>query len=44
MSTIFLQEQNQSQYINDGKFKPGTYVFLDKKEKQFAKSFDVKVS
>jgi hypothetical protein len=38
------QHANQELYINEGSYKPGTFVFLDKKETSFSKSFDVKVS
>jgi hypothetical protein len=38
------QAENQKNYIEKGTYKPGSFVFLDKKEKTFSKSFDVKVT
>jgi hypothetical protein len=37
------QTSNQERYMKTGQLKPGDFVFLDKKEKSFSKSFDYKV-
>jgi hypothetical protein len=41
--SLLEQSQNQAEYAKRGKIQVGSFVYLDKKEKSFSKSFDYKV-
>jgi hypothetical protein len=41
--SLLEQSQNQAEYAKTGKIQVGSFVYLDKKEKSFSKSFDYKV-